>query len=176
MGIDWSRTVVRRWPMIARVFSGLFIRLILTHKVNPKYQSLFSMRIFDKNTMAATVHSNSSHTKKNEVFAIIAVAPWPGSGGRTVAPPKLALCRGVGPVLLTPSPPLCSRVPFILPQPPTLRDSQPKSGPSTWSLQALHSQPPAQRGASMVLWRPGIVCPQSVCAHSCWHVQAYPTF
>ena len=76
------------------------------------------MRIFDKNTMAATVHSNSSRDKKEWGFAIIAVAPWGRSCGRTVAPPKLALCRGVGPVLLTPSPPFGRVFPSFCPHPP----------------------------------------------------------
>ena len=53
-------------------------------------------------------------SKKNGVFAINAVAPWGESDGRAVAPPELALGRGVGMVLPPPPSPVFS-VNFALP-------------------------------------------------------------
>ena len=56
-------------------------------------------------------------SKKNGVFAINAVAPWGESDGRAVAPPELALGRGVGMVLPPPPSPVFS-VNFALPASP----------------------------------------------------------
>ena len=58
-------------------------------------------------------------SKKNGVFAINAVAPWGESDGRAVAPPELALGRGVGLVLPPPPSPVFS-VNFALPAYPPL--------------------------------------------------------
>eukprot|EP00964_Phaeocystis_antarctica_P032398 scaffold18345_cov53-Phaeocystis_antarctica.AAC.1 len=59
--------------------------------------------------MAESVLSNASRRKKNGVFAIVAVAPWGGSGGGTLPPPELARCTGVGMVPPAPFPAVCAR-------------------------------------------------------------------
>ena len=42
--------------------------------------------ISQKKSMARSVLSNAFATEKNGVFAIVAVAPWGGSGGGTLPP------------------------------------------------------------------------------------------
>ena len=63
--------------------------------------------------MARSVLSNAFATEKNGVFAIVAVAPWGGSGGGTLPPPKLARCTGLGMVPPAPFPPSAARLESI---------------------------------------------------------------
>ena len=58
-------------------------------------------------------------TKKNGVFAIVAVAPWGGSGGGTLPPPELARRTGVGMVPSAPIPPSLRRRASLCPHPLT---------------------------------------------------------
>ena len=58
--------------------------------------------------------------KKNGVFAINAVAPWGESDGRAVAPPELALGRGVGMVLPPPPSPVFSVLEVVTPPLPKM--------------------------------------------------------